>query len=207
MRTKKSQSRLLPKLLTDKTWLQFVILLVLCILGPLPITTSRADELEIATLKTLYTYKFGKFTQWPDNKLNSASRQFQYCVLGQAPFSQNTLNMISGKLVQGIPLSVELFDSGLVPEEVLSACHIVFISSSERYRLATILASLKKKPVLTVSDIHGFSKKGGMITLVNDQGKLRFQINQQVLQQAELSISSKIMELAEIINEGGALMR
>ena len=57
-------------------------------------------------------------------------------------------------------------------------------------------------PVLTVSDIHGFSDSGGMITLVKDHGKLRFQINQKALQQANMSISSKIIELAEIIDVG-----
>jgi len=182
---------------------QAVTLLVLCVLGALSITASHADELELTTLKSLYSYKFGKFTQWPDNKLNSASTNFRYCILGQNPFSQNTLNMISGKSVQGIPLSVELFASGLVPKEVLSACHIVFITKSEKYRLATILLSLNNKSVLTISDIQGFSAKGGMVTLIDDRGKLRFQINPLALQQAALSISSKIMELAEIVNDGG----
>lgn len=171
----------------------------LCLFTCFVINSSFADNIDPATLKALYTYKFGKFATWPDNKLSVSTKHFQYCILGQNPFPQNTLSKINGKSVQGIPLLIEVFDSGLVPEEVLSTCHIVFISRSEKYRLATILNSLDKDSVLTVSDISGFSDKGGMITLVNDLGKLRFQINQQALQLANLSISSKIMELAEII--------
>ncbi len=165
------------------------------------IKTSFSGNIDPATLKALYTYKFGKFATWPDNKFNVSTNHFQYCILGQNPFPQNTLSVIEGKSVQGVPLAIEVFDTGLVPEEVLSTCHIVFISRSEKYRLATILSSLKFIPILTVSDIPGFSDKGGMITLVNELGKLRFQINQLALLHANLTISSKIMELAEIINK------
>ena len=178
---------------------QLVILLVLCISD---ISIGNADELDQATLKALYTYKFGKFTEWPDKKLNAATGQFQYCILGQNPFSQSTLKLIIGKSVQSVPLTVEVFDSGLVPEEVLSACHILFVSQSEKYRLSTILTSLKRASVLTISDIPEFSGQGGMITLTENRGKLRFQINPKALQQADIFISSKIMELAEIVDHG-----
>ncbi|WP_428354783.1 YfiR family protein [Methyloprofundus sp.] len=179
------------------TWAQVGILL-LCY--SLSLNASTAGELDQATLKVLYSYKFGKFTNWPEAKLNASSDSFQYCILGQNPFPQVTQNMIIGKPIQGIPLAIDLFDYGLIPEEVLTTCHILFISKSERHRLATILTRLKQTPVLTVSDIHGFSRVGGMITLVEDHGKLRFQINLDSLQQAGISISSKILELAEIVN-------
>lgn len=203
MREKKiKQSCLSLRLTTVRTWFQPVILLVLCLFGSLSINTSRASELDQVTLKILYTYKFGKFTQWPDSKLNTATDRFQYCIIGQNPFPQKKLNMIIGKPVQGIPLAVEVFDSGLVLKEVLSGCHVVFISVSEKHRLATILASLRQTAILTISDIPEFSSYGGMITLIESQGKLRFQINPKALQQANISMSSKIMELAEIVTEG-----
>ncbi|NOQ13850.1 MAG: DUF4154 domain-containing protein [Methyloprofundus sp.] len=163
---------------------------------------SHASELDQATLKVLYTYKFGKFTQWPDDKLNATNKHFQYCILGENPFSQKDLNMISGKSVQGLPLAIEVFDSGLVPQEVLARCHLVFISRSEKRRLATILSSLKKLPVLSISDMTEFSAQGGMITLIESEGKLHFQINPDALQQAHISMSSKIMELADIVAKG-----
>jgi hypothetical protein len=62
--------------------------------------------------------------------------------------------------------------------------------------------NLKQVSVLTISDIPKFSHQGGMITLIENLGKLGFQINPIALQQAEVSISSKIMELAEIIDKG-----
>lgn len=190
---------LLFRLVIGRTQIQLITLFVLCFSGSLLTSICNADELDQTIL---YSYKIGKFATWPDKKLNTATKHFQLCILGWNPFSQQALNMIIGKPVQGIPLSIETFNSGLITEKVLSTCHIVFISSSEKHRLSTILSSLQKIPVLTVSDIHGFSDSGGMITLVKDHGKLRFQINQKALQQANISVSSKIIELAEIIDVG-----
>ncbi|BCG66015.1 MAG: hypothetical protein methR_P3887 [Methyloprofundus sp.] len=179
-----------------------VSLFAFCFIGLFTSHVSHADKLDQATVKALYTYKFGKFTQWPDNKLNSSSGHFQYCILGQNPFSLQTLNMITGKSVQGLPLTIAVFGSGLVPDKALAACHVVFISKSEKHRLSTILSSLQQAPVLTVSDISEFSAKGGMVTLINKQSRLRFQVNQTALQQANITLSSKIMELADIVNTG-----
>ncbi len=183
-----------------RLWPRLVVLLVLCMPGFLHTGTSNAEQMDKTTLKALYTYQFGKFTQWPDNRLNINTKQFQYCILGQNQFSQQMMRMFIGKTVQGLPMNIKIFDSGLVPKTVLSNCHVLFISKSERHRLTTIFASLKQVPVLTISDIDGFSNQGGMITLTEKQGKIHFQINPKAIQLTGVSMSSKIMELAEIVN-------
>jgi hypothetical protein len=177
-----------------------ITLLALCL--PVYISPGNTNELDKVMFKALYTYKFGKFTEWPDKKLNPNTPRFLYCILGRNRFSQKMKAIFNGKLVQDIPVKIEVFDSSLVAEKVLSSCHVLFINKSEKRRLSTIFNSLNHASILTISDIHKFSSRGGMITLIEDQGKLRFQINPDAIQQATLSISSKIMELAEIVNEG-----
>ncbi len=185
---------------TIQTLFQAVILLTIYFFSTIQIARpSYASELDPTMLKMLYTYKFGKFTRWPERKLNSSHKYFRYCILGQNQFSQSDLKMITGKLMQNVPISIEIFETGLAPKEALSSCHILFISTSERHRLGTILSSLSKAPILTVSDTPDFSSKGGMITLVEKQDKIRFKINLIASQKAELTISSKLLELAEII--------
>lgn len=196
---------MLPKIVTRKTQFQRVILLIIGLSCLLCSLAGNANELDKETLTALYTYKFGKFTRWPNKNLNSATKNFEYCILGVSPFSQMTMNMIIGKTVQGKPLTINVFGSGLIPETVLATCHILFISKSEKHRLSTIFHRLKKLSVLTISDIHGFSYLGGMITLIDKQNQLRFQINPLALQQANISISSKILKLAEIVGGGQRL--
>ncbi len=199
------QNPLLAKLVNWRTGFQGVILLILSLSCLNYSSTVNAVGLDKSTLKALYTYKFGKFTKWPNNKLNLATENFEYCILGTPPFFQTTMDLIIGKTIQDIPVNIKVYSSGLIPEEMLSACHILYISKSEKRRLSTLFSRLKNLPVLTVSDIRDFSSRGGMITLTEEQGQLRFQINPLVLQQAGISISSKMMELAEIVNDGQRL--
>ncbi len=199
------QNFLISKRLNWSIRLQAIILLTICLSCLIYPTAGNTDGLDKATLKALYTYKFGKFSKWPKEKVNLSTKKFEYCILGSSPFSQTTMNMMMGKTVQGLPLTIKVFGSGLIPEEVLSACHILFIGQSEKYRLSILFSRLKNLAVLTVSDIRNFSYQGGMITLIEDEGKIRFQINPISLQQAGISMSSKIMELAEIIEDGQQL--
>ena len=49
--------------------------------------------------------------------------------------------------------------------EEIKTCHILYVSQSEGTRLDNILAVLKGKPVLTVSDIENAAIRGIMIRL------------------------------------------
>jgi YfiR/HmsC-like len=153
------------------------------------------------TLKAVYTYHFGKFTDWPANRTAARNAHFNLCILGTNPFGRGALESIEGKPVKARPLHTEIFDSGLLSQEALQACDILYISYSEKHRVNKIIAEIEGLPVLTVSDIEGFSHLGGMITLVTIEQKIRFQINRLALERAGLTISSKILELAEIVND------
>lgn len=56
----------------------------------------------------------------------------------------------------------------------LNGCHLLFISSSEKKRLAQILDSLRGTSVVTVSDLHDFYQQGGVIGLILEGNKVRF---------------------------------
>ena len=76
-------------------------------------------------------------------------------------------------------------------------CQIVFVCASERDRLRAALPRLRTKPILTVSDMDGFTTAGGMIGLKRKQGAMRFDINRQAAEAAGLKISSQLLKLAD----------
>jgi hypothetical protein len=76
----------------------------------------------------------------------------------------------------------------------------LFISRSEEWRLEVILKDLESLPILTVSDIPDFCQRGGMITLDVINQRVRFSINPQTAAQAQLKLSSKLLELAQIVD-------
>jgi YfiR/HmsC-like len=174
--------------------LKFLLILVVVFVTQLT-NAAQENTLSEDTLKALYSYKFALFTEWPTAKLN-ANDSLGFCIAGKNPFSPTTLTNIEGKPVKEKSLHIEVFDSGLLSEESLDSCFILFVSRSETQRLPAILNAIRQLPILTISDIQGFSNHNGMITLVKSGEHIQFEINLDAINQAGLTISSKIIELA-----------
>ena len=83
----------------------------------------------------------------------------------------------------------------------LTACQIVYINASEKTRLRAILALLKDKPVLTVSDMESFVIKGGMVQFYNRQNKVRFLIDPTTVREAGLEPNANLLRIADVFPE------
>ncbi len=70
------------------------------------------------------------------------------------------------------------------------------MSQSEEARLTAILAGAKRLQALTVSDIPHFAERGGMIGLVNQADRIRFEVNVAPLENAGLTVSSELLKVA-----------
>jgi YfiR/HmsC-like len=165
------------------------------------LSSSFAEEQVLGedTLKALYSYKFALFTEWPETTFNDGNAALEFCIIGRNPFGQSALEAIQDKPVKDKSIYVEIYNTGVLSEESLNSCHVAFISNSELQRLPALLNSLRPFPILTVSDIGGFSSRGGMITLIKSGDHIQFEINPDAIKQAGLTLSSKIIELATVV--------
>ena len=118
--------------------------------------------------------------------------------LGDDPFGGFLDATVRGEHLGARPFVVRRF--GRV--EDIKACDILFISQSEGNRLEPILAGLENRPILTVSDIDRFAERGGMIGFVTDR-HIRLRINLQTAHAAHLTISSKLLRVAEMVRATG----
>ncbi|MDE3019948.1 MAG: YfiR family protein [Nitrospirota bacterium] len=154
-------------------------------------------------LKSAYLYQFTLFVEWPAEAFSTPNDPIVVCVLGDDPFGP-FLDALTQKTSQGRPLQAQRIqrvqDSG--------DCHVLFVSASERARLAAVLASLAHRRILPVSDIEGFAGAGGIVEFVPVEKKIRFGINLAAAKQSGLRISSKLLSLAMLVkhgtSEGGA---
>jgi hypothetical protein len=145
-----------------------------------------ADE-----VKAAFLYNFGKFVVWP----GSSGRQeasFAIGVLGDSLMADVLDRIVRDKLVQDRRIEVRRIRSASEAQD----CQILFIGAAERDRLGDILDTLDRRSVLTVSDIDAFVDRGGMIRLLLDQNKVRFEINRTVVDRAGLKMSSQLLKLA-----------
>lgn len=168
--------------------------IVLAALLTATLLATPAGAADRYTLMAVYLYNFAKFTRWPAASFKTPEASLKLCVLGQNPFGV-ALDEISHKTVKTRPLNIKYFPR----VAVVSDCHILFISRSERQRLAPILADIEGRPILTVSDIEGFTDRGGMIGLRLEDRLLRFVINLEPARLAGLRLSSKLLELASAV--------
>jgi hypothetical protein len=65
--------------------------------------------------------------------------------------------------------------------------------------LAETIQAVRGLPILTVGDMPGFAKSGGIINLVLEDNRMRFEVNVKAAKDADLNISSRLLALARIV--------
>lgn len=169
--------------------------LALCLLLTWLPAGSQAEEAQATEfrVKAAFLYNFARFVTWQQ----ASAGQFTLCILGRDPIDQYTHTLLN-KSVQGLSLRV------LHPElpAAASECQIVYIGKAYAHRLHEVMPALQGKPVLTVSDIGGFTASGGMIGFLVINNRVRFEINTAAAENAGLTISSKLLTLATSIRSG-----
>ena len=159
-------------------------------------------------LKAVFLYNFAKFVEWPAESFADARAPIILGILGKDPFGTIIDQIIKSKTVKDRKLVIRRFEkikdleaSCMGKGEEEEFCHILFISSSEEEHLAKILEILNASSVLTVGEMEQFTQRGGIINFTVREGKIRFEINVDAAEQAELKISSKLLKLAKIVRD------
>ncbi len=80
-------------------------------------------------------------------------------------------------------------------------CHAVFTSDSKHSREVELLKVARGAGALTVGDSPDFLTAGGMIRLVVDDNRMRFDINLAAVSGGKLKLSSKLLALARHVVE------
>lgn len=155
-----------------------------------PSASAQPSEHDV---KAAFLYNFTRFVDWPDDAFPAPDAPFVFCILGAERFGAEVGETVAGKVLDGRAVTVRQVSE----LSRLSGCHLLFVGSSERGRLPEILAALRDLPVLTVGDSDDFVGAGGMIGFVLRQNRVRFEIDQSVAEGAGLSVSSRLLGLAE----------
>jgi len=143
-------------------------------------------------VKATYLYNFGKYVKWPGPLPASKGDSFPVCVFGQDPFGTILDSTLAGETLDGKPVILRRISR---PQDALE-CRILFISSTEEKHLKEILAALDGGGVLTVSDMPGFTRRGGMIQFLLEGDKVRFEVNLASAENSKLVLSSELLKVA-----------
>lgn len=156
--------------------------------------TGRAAEPGLEyKVKAVCVLNAARFIEWPRSVFKEPGASFVIGVLGDNPFGPLLEAAVKNETIRHRPIVVR----HLTLSEA-AACQILFISRSERDHLPAILQALGKASVLTISEIEGFTRSGGMLGLALEEGKVRFQLNPAAARAAQLRIDSQFMMLCRV---------
>ena len=169
------------------------------VVAALLLCTSIGDAQDVTepSLKAAFIYNFAKFTEWPQETLPPTGT-FTACVLGAtasasaSPIQAALARTVKGRQLAGRQISV-------VQAQIdghLRSCHLLYLSGVTAAQVAAILEAVQGTPVLTVSDVDEFARRGGIAQMFVEDGKMRFQLNLEAAKRARLELSSKLLVLA-----------
>lgn len=152
---------------------------------------APGTSLEFA-VKASYLTKFGPFVQWPPSAM-PANAPARICLVGTDPFGRAIDQAARGQQIQGHPLVVARLDA--VDPQTAATCQIMFVGKPTAQPTAASLGAAAGQPVLTVTD-RSRGVEGGMIEFVLDNGRVRFDVDDQTAEACGLQISAKLLSLA-----------
>ncbi len=147
-------------------------------------------------IKAAVLYNFAKFARWPSNAFDGPDAPLRLCILGTDPFG-DTLATIEDKLVNGRRLKTER----ITDINEARRCHLLFVSGTAEAQLDRLFETIDGQPVLTVADMPGFARAGGILDLTTIDDRLRFDVNTTAAERAGLKLSAKLLRLAATVIE------
>jgi hypothetical protein len=147
-------------------------------------------------VEAIFLFNFAKYVDWPATAFPNAAAPMTIGVLGVDSFGDNLRRVVEGKTINGRPFVIKYIAS----DSELSGCHILFICHSEESRMKEVLGKTGALPVLTVAEDEQFEQNGGIINFVLKNGNVRLQIDVASARKAGLTISSRLLAVADAVN-------
>jgi hypothetical protein len=164
-----------------------------CLTVPLLIASSCcAAHPSEYQLKTVFLLDFAQSVEWPANAFPGPASPFVIGVLGTDPFGPQLDALVRDKAVHRRSVIIERYHN----IDELHHCNILFIGQTQPQELPRILAALRGRSVLTVSDADEAEQSGVMIQLFTASHRIRLRIDLAAAQAAKLVISSRLLRLA-----------
>lgn len=157
---------------------------------------APAEAIDEYAIKGAMLLNIARLVDWPAAK---ASDSFVIGIVAPPAVGADIEAVIKDKAVGKKTVTVRRLASLAAAAD----CHLIFIAGTDRKPAERDVAALAKAGVLTVGESDGFAVGGGVVGLVVKDKRLQMEINLKAAHRSGLSISSRILRLATIV-EGGA---
>lgn len=151
-------------------------------------STAIAQPVSEYGMKAVLFFRLSQFVYWPAQ--NGVPKPTVFCVAGDA----NPFGEALAQIDKGNP-AVEVRTTG----SELAGCHLLFIPRAEAAALPAWLARSATRPVLTVSDIAGFARSGGMVELPLEGSRIGIVVNRRAALARGFEFNAQLLRLARVV--------
>lgn len=153
-----------------------------------------AEEVQLPEyqVKAALLLNLVRYSDWPVGAFAQTNSPYVIGIVGRDPFGADLEKTFERKKVKGRPFLLKRISSD--PE--MRACHLLFVSSSERRRSRDLLEKLRGAPVMTVGESPDFLDQGGVINLLLKNGSVPFEINLEPARIARLKLDANLLKVA-----------
>jgi hypothetical protein len=145
-------------------------------------------------LKAVFLYNFVRFIEWPPSAFPSRDAPLVIGIVGPDPFGSLLYEAVAGESYHGRQIQIQHFDQ---PGDIREV-HLLFSSAANAPQVDQILAAVAGGKVLTVGETENFLAHGGMVALIAERNRVRLKINTSALRNTQLSVSSKLLQVAQL---------
>jgi hypothetical protein len=169
---------------------------------PALVNAQERPQADPRYVEAAFLRNFAHYIAWPDEVFADPGAPWRICILGSDPFGEVLESTFEGRTEQGRPFAIHRVQKAAG----LKQCQIVYVAFKISANRRAALSSLHGLPILTVSNAPGFLQEGGIIRFdVSDFVELSVNLDQ--AKAASLSIQTKMLEVARIVIENGAVRR
>ena len=166
----------------------FRVLIFLLCLSALKNPTAQAQT-DINSAYSLFLYNFAKYSQWPNN----SSGEFKITVFGNSKVYQELQKISTSKKINGRSIAV----TKAMNVSEIGETDLLFISLGKSNAIGEVMTSTTGRPIMVVAEKKGLYEKGACISFyVGEDSKLRFQINDQELNNRNLKMAQSLKGMA-----------
>jgi hypothetical protein len=170
----------------------FAFLAVLVLAPGAPVGAQASLEYSV---KAALLLNFARFIEWPDAAFADARTPVSVCVFGDNPFGDALARALQGETVH---------NRSLVARQVTSQadsapCHILFVPSGVESR-ARAAVQQPRSHAVTVGESPRFENMGGAVTLLLEDGRVRFKVNLRPVEARGIRISARMLQLASRVD-------
>jgi hypothetical protein len=146
-------------------------------------------------VKAMFVYNFLKFVEWPVARFLGARDPFVVVIIGEGATADATEHFLSSKAIGERQLLVRRARW----DQSLAGVRAAFIVERDARKLRRLLDAAAAAGVLTIGEGDGFTTSGGVIGLLVQDRKVRFDVDTSAAQLAGLRISSKLLALTRAV--------